>query len=97
MLSRMTGFIKMSLAGAIVFALGMGTATAAETIKLGAVAPTPGPLAVGASIPHWPHIKLWLTQVPGPGGPPIATGRRRTNTPTLTFPARVARATSPAL
>ena len=77
MLSRMTGFIKMSLAGAIVFALGMGTATAAETIKIGAVAPKTGPLAVGASITHWPNIKLWVSQVNGRGGLRMKDGSRR--------------------
>ena len=82
MFSRMTNFInkslfiKMSLmGGVIVFALGIGAASA-HMIKIGAVAPKTGPLAVGASITHWPNIKLWVSQVNGRGGLRLKDGAR---------------------
>lgn len=52
-------------------------ARAAETIKIGAVAPKTGPLAGGAAVTHWPSIKMWVAQVNGRGGLKLKDGSRR--------------------
>ena len=48
--------------------LALATPTLAETIRLGAVAPKTGPLAGGATVTHWPSIRLWVEQVNAAGG-----------------------------
>ena len=45
-----------------------GSAQAAKTIKIGAVAPKTGPLAGGAAVSHWPNIQLWAETINGNGG-----------------------------
>ncbi len=78
MLRRST--LKLAtLAAAAVIAAGMplGTAVAAEPIKIGAVAPKTGPLAGGAAVTHWPSIKMWATKVNERGGLKMKDGSRR--------------------
>ncbi len=41
---------------------------AAETIKIGAVAPKTGALAGGATVTQWPNVELWAHQVNEAGG-----------------------------
>ena len=71
-------FSRMALlVGAVVATLCIGAASAAEMIKIGAVAPKTGPLAAGAAITHWPNVKLWATQVNERGGLKMKDGSRR--------------------
>lgn len=60
-------FLKLTSALAIAAALA-GTAAAADTIRIGAVAPRTGPLAGGATVTQWPSIELWVHQVNEAGG-----------------------------
>ncbi|MBY4891815.1 amino acid ABC transporter substrate-binding protein [Rhodobacteraceae bacterium N5(2021)] len=60
-------FLKLTSAIAIAAAL-TGTAAAADTIRIGAVAPRTGPLAGGATVTQWPSIELWVHQVNEAGG-----------------------------
>lgn len=68
-----------SLAAAVAFASvwPVATASAQQTIKIGAVAPKTGPLAAGAAITHWPNIQLWAHQVNERGGLRMKDGSRR--------------------
>ncbi|WP_419913123.1 amino acid ABC transporter substrate-binding protein [Hoeflea sp.] len=45
-----------------------GGAIAADTVKIGAVAPKTGPLAGGAAVTQWPNVELWVKQVNDRGG-----------------------------
>jgi branched-chain amino acid transport system substrate-binding protein len=69
----------LALVTATVFAstLSSGTASAADPIRIGAVAPKTGPLAAGAAITHWPNIQLWAHQVNERGGLKMKDGSRR--------------------
>lgn len=60
-------------AGAAAFA---GQAIAADTIKIGAVAPKTGPLAGGAAVTQWPNIDLWVAQVNARGGLQLNDGKK---------------------
>jgi branched-chain amino acid transport system substrate-binding protein len=55
----------------------MGAAQAADTIKIGAVAPKTGPLAAGAAITHWPNVRLWVSEVNARGGLKLKSGRAK--------------------
>lgn len=57
--------------------IGLLPAQAAETVKIGAVAPKTGPLAGGAAITHWPNIQLWVSQVNARGGLKLKNGRAK--------------------
>ena len=57
--------------------LGLGAAQAADTIKIGAVAPKTGPLAAGAAITHWPNVKLWVDTVNARGGLKLKSGQAK--------------------
>jgi len=57
------GLTALSLSAALV-----STATLADTLKIGAVAPKTGPLAGGATVTQWPTVKLWVEQVNARGG-----------------------------
>lgn len=52
------------------------TAHAADTIKIGAVAPKTGPLAGGATVTQWPNIELWVQEVNARGGLKLKDGQR---------------------
>ena len=65
------------LTGVLILALGIGLASAAEMLRIGAVAPKTGPLAAGSAITHWPNVKLWSTQVNERGGIKMPDGTRR--------------------
>jgi branched-chain amino acid transport system substrate-binding protein len=54
-----------------------GPAQAADTIKIGAVAPKTGPLAAGAAITHWPNVRLWVSQVNARGGLQLKSGKAK--------------------
>jgi branched-chain amino acid transport system substrate-binding protein len=51
-----------------------GSANAANTVKIGAVAAKTGPLAGGTAVTHWPNIKLWVEQVNARGGLKLKDG-----------------------
>ncbi len=57
--------------------LALGTAQAADPIKIGAVAPKTGGLAGGAAVTQWPSIKLWVADVNGRGGLKMKDGSKR--------------------
>lgn len=72
--------LKVALAAAFAGTLAtlqMGATHAADTIKIGAVAPKTGPLAAGAAVTHWPNIQLWTHQVNERGGLKMKDGTRR--------------------
>jgi branched-chain amino acid transport system substrate-binding protein len=59
------GLAAAALAGSVAF----GTAAwAADTVKIGAVAPKTGGLAGGSTVTHWPNVELWVKQVNDRGG-----------------------------
>lgn len=59
-------FLKLSASAAL--ALAIGSVQAAETLKIGAVAPKTGGLAGGAVVSFWPNVKLWAHDVNTRGG-----------------------------
>jgi len=59
-------FLKLSASA--VLALSIGGVQAAETLKIGAVAPKTGGLAGGAVVSFWPNVKLWAHDVNTRGG-----------------------------
>lgn len=67
-----------SIAAALVAgAVTTGMASAQDVVRIGAVAPKSGPLAVGASITHWPNIQLWVKQVNDRGGLKLKNGQAK--------------------
>ena len=70
-------FLKSTAAALAGTVLAIGTAQAADTVKIGAVAPKTGPLAAGAAITHWPNVKLWAQQVNERGGLQLKSGKRK--------------------
>jgi len=66
--------LKMAAAAALIGSFAIGTAEAAQTIKIGAVAPKTGPLAGGSTVTHWPNIELWAAQVNARGGIKLKDG-----------------------
>lgn len=71
--NRLTG----AVAALIAATLSVGVAQAQKTVKIGASAPKTGPLAVGASITHWPNVKLWVETVNARGGLKLKDGQRK--------------------
>lgn len=69
--------IKLALATALAGGIAVGGAQAAETIKIGAVAPKTGPLAGGSTVTHWPNIQLWVEQVNRRGGLKLKSGQAK--------------------
>lgn len=67
-------FAASLLAGAAAAVL---PASAADMIKIGAVAPRTGPLAGGSAITHWPNIEMWVKQVNAAGGLKLKDGRKK--------------------
>ena len=65
--------VGVALAGVI----GIGSAQAADTVKIGVVGPKTGPLAGGAAITHWPNFKLWAHQINARGGFKLKNGQRK--------------------
>lgn len=64
------------LVTASMIALASTSALAADTIKIGAVAPKTGPLAGGAVVTQWPNIELWVKQVNARGGLQLKDGKK---------------------
>jgi len=67
----------MGTATLVAGALIVGSAQAASTIKIGAVAPKTGPLAGGSTVTHWPNIQLWVHQVNARGGLQLKDGKAK--------------------
>lgn len=65
----------MQLAAAAVVMAGAVGAQAQDVLRLGAAAPTSGPLAGGAAVTHWPSVRLWVHQTNEAGG--LQVGDRR--------------------
>ncbi len=68
--------LQIAAVGVLAGTIGLGQA-AADTIKIGAVAPKTGPLAAGSAITHWPNIQLWVSQVNARGGLKLKSGRAK--------------------
>ena len=70
---KTTGTLAASLA---VSTMLTAAAWAADTVKIGTVAPKTGPLAGGAVITHWPNVELWVKQVNARGGLKLKDGQK---------------------
>ena len=68
--------ITGGLVAAGMMALASTTVLAADTVKIGAVAPKTGPLAGGAAVTQWPNIELWVKQVNARGGLKLKDGQK---------------------
>jgi branched-chain amino acid transport system substrate-binding protein len=65
-------------AGAVLAAtIGLGSAQAQQTVKIGVVGPKTGPLAGGAAVTHFPGFKLWAKTVNDRGGLKLKAGQRK--------------------
>ncbi len=60
--------ILTGAAAAALFAGSLGAASAQDTLLLGAAAPQTGPLAGGATVTHWPAVRLGVQQTNAAGG-----------------------------
>lgn len=71
--------LTLSVAAAAFTAVGVfgGDAVAQQTIKMGMSAPKTGPLAGGATVTHWPNVKLWVHDVNSRGGLKLKNGRAK--------------------
>ncbi|MDE0539677.1 MAG: amino acid ABC transporter substrate-binding protein [Rhodospirillales bacterium] len=71
--------LMLSVAAAAFTAVGVfgGDAAAQQTIKMGMSAPKTGPLAGGATVTHWPNVKLWVHDVNSRGGLKLKNGRAK--------------------
>ena len=69
--------LKFTLASAVAGLLGLATANAQETIKIGVVGPKTGPLASGAAVTHFPNFDLWARDVNARGGIKTKAGQRK--------------------
>lgn len=69
------GFAVRLLGAVLIMGL-TATAQAADTIKIGAVAPKTGPLAGGATVTQWPNVQLWVEEVNARGGLKLKDGQR---------------------
>jgi branched-chain amino acid transport system substrate-binding protein len=69
--------LHLAAGAALAGAVGLGSAEAADPIKIGVVGPKTGPLAGGAAITHWPNFKLWAHQVNARGGLKTKDGARK--------------------
>ena len=70
-------FLKSMCLAVVGTSLSFGALQAADTVKIGAVAPKTGPLAAGAAITHWPNVQLWVTQVNARGGLKLKDGQKK--------------------
>ncbi len=66
---------RIAAASAVAGLVSFG-AQAADTVKIGTVAPKTGPLAGGAAVTHWPNVQLWVEQVNGRGGLKVDGGQK---------------------
>lgn len=65
----------LTTAAAAALAFGSLTAASAQSvIRFGAAAPQTGPLAGGATVTHWPAVRLWVNDVNERGGLQLASG-----------------------
>ncbi len=72
------GTLLTRVAGAMLAsALLAGGAGAQDMIKIGASAPKTGPLAGGATVTHWPALRLWVKTVNDAGGIQVGSERRK--------------------
>lgn len=67
-MNRRRRFISLAASMAIIAGLGTTASNAADTIKIGSVAPKTGPLAGGAVVTQWPNVELWVHEVNARGG-----------------------------
>ncbi|WP_417672004.1 amino acid ABC transporter substrate-binding protein [Roseibium sp.] len=73
MLARLsTGIAAVGAAGLLTF-----SAVAADTVKIGSVAPKTGPLAGGSTVTQWPNVELWVKQVNARGGLKLNDGQKK--------------------
>ncbi len=70
-------FLLLVVGAALAGAISIGSAQAADVVKIGVVGPKTGPLAGGAAITHWPNFRLWAHQVNARGGLNLKKGQRK--------------------
>ena len=68
---------SLALATAIGAVVMFGADLRADTITVGMSAPKTGPLAGGATVTHWPNVKLWAHDVNARGGLKLKSGRAK--------------------
>ncbi len=68
---------KLAAAAVLAGSFGLGSAQAADPIKIGVVGPKTGPLAGGAAVTHFPNFELWAHQVNARGGLKLKDGQRK--------------------
>jgi hypothetical protein len=72
--------MMMLAATALAGSLGLGGASAQETVKIGVVGPKTGFMAAGAAVTHWPNFKLWAQEINDRGGLKLKAGQRKIET-----------------
>jgi branched-chain amino acid transport system substrate-binding protein len=65
----------LKLAASLALATAIAGTAAAESIRIGAVAPKTGGLAGGAAVTQWPTVRLWVAEVNERGG--LTVGGRK--------------------
>jgi branched-chain amino acid transport system substrate-binding protein len=69
--------LTVTAAAALAGSIGLGTANAQDTVKIGVVGPKTGVLASGAAVTHFPSYKLWAHEVNERGGLKLKSGQKK--------------------
>ena len=69
--------IKLTIGAALALSFSLGTAQAADDIKIGVVGPKTGPMAGGATVTHFPPYRLWAQKVNARGGLNVKGQKRK--------------------
>jgi branched-chain amino acid transport system substrate-binding protein len=69
--------LTIAAAATLTGSLGLGAASAQDTVKIGVVGPKTGVLASGAAVTHFPSFKLWAHDVNARGGLKLKGGQKR--------------------
>ena len=74
---RRRELVTLAAAAAVAGTFGIGSANAADTVKVGVVGPKTGGMASGAVVTHWPNFQLWANDVNARGGLKLKDGQRK--------------------
>lgn len=69
--------LTIAAAATLTGSLGLGAASAQDTVKIGVVGPKTGVLASGAAVTHFPGFKLWAHDVNARGGLKLKGGQKK--------------------
>ena len=69
--------LTIAAAATLTGSLGLGAASAQDTVKIGVVGPKTGVLASGAAVTHFPSFKLWAHDVNARGGLKLKGGQKK--------------------